>query len=474
VARIAGVAALAVLLSFGPALGAEKKITQAGAWEDRQEFLGKVRRMARGAPPEDHYTLKVSLHRDSAWDRETFWPGSHDSMHEKTRWGPMDIAVKLVPRRHFFENYPLRKVRELLAYYILRRAIEWRVLDSEKKYIEKLDDMEKGTRGYENFKALADAMPDLERRMKAIDTYAEDAQRILRLLQGIGFYKYGPRPDKVKGRKRKTFQGRDLPISGPVQARFSGAQWQGRKRGIIFDPFTAGWWSAEAKAKSWSADDVQRERDWRPFVEQSVGMPYAVRARVWRFKLEDMARVRALIADFDAVKKALHEDGYSGAPTTPDGHRHARFNSAFWEPFLDGLRHVVTFAWIMSPHRPPENMFTDDRKLAVPGSIRDVGDWILKPDAPLVLPPIAGDTLMQLQVPHRVFASPPPDEVSGAKRIIEAMGDGTGAVMLDGKMQDDASVKQCKVMVAYAKMIAERDPEYAELYGFPPAQTPSR
>jgi len=46
------------------------------------------------------------------------------------------------------------------------------------------------------------------------------------------------------------------------------------------------------------------------------------------------------------------------------------------------------------------------------------------------------------------------------------MGDGTGAVMLDGKMQDDASVKQCKVMVAYAKMIAGRDPEYAKLYGF--------
>ena len=58
-----------------------------------------------------------------------------------------------------------------------------------------------------------------------------------------------------------------------------------------------------------------------------------------------------------------------------------------------------------------------------------------------------------------------------AKRVIEAMGDGTGAVMLDGKMQDDASAKQCQVMVAYAKMIAARDPEYAELYEFLPAHT---
>ena len=27
-----------------------------------------------------------------------------------------------------------------------------------------------------------------------------------------------------------------------------------------------------------------------------------------------------------------------------------------------------------------------------------------------------------------------------ARRVVEAMGDGTGAVMLDGKMEDDASL----------------------------------
>jgi malyl-CoA/(S)-citramalyl-CoA lyase len=80
-----------------------------------------------------------------------------------------------------------------------------------------------------------------------------------------------------------------------------------------------------------------------------------------------------------------------------------------------------------------------------------VGAWSLHPK--------------QIEIARQVF-SPPPEEVSWAKKVIEAMGDGTGAVMLDGKMQDDASVKQCKVMVAYAKMIAERDPEFAKLYGF--------
>jgi malyl-CoA/(S)-citramalyl-CoA lyase len=51
-------------------------------------------------------------------------------------------------------------------------------------------------------------------------------------------------------------------------------------------------------------------------------------------------------------------------------------------------------------------------------------------------------------------------------RVIEAMGDGTGAIMLDGKMEDDASVKQCRVVVELAKDLASRDPELASAYGF--------
>ncbi|MCX7620602.1 MAG: CoA ester lyase [Acidimicrobiales bacterium] len=80
-----------------------------------------------------------------------------------------------------------------------------------------------------------------------------------------------------------------------------------------------------------------------------------------------------------------------------------------------------------------------------------VGAWSLHP--------------VQIDIAKRVF-SPDPADVQWAKRVIEEMGDGTGAVMIDGKMQDDATVKQCKVMVNLAKMLAERDPELAEAYGF--------
>ena len=44
------------------------------------------------------------------------------------------------------------------------------------------------------------------------------------------------------------------------------------------------------------------------------------------------------------------------------------------------------------------------------------------------------------------------------------MGDGTGAVMLDGKMEDDASLKQCLVMVELAEQLAAIDPRLKAQY----------
>ena len=80
-----------------------------------------------------------------------------------------------------------------------------------------------------------------------------------------------------------------------------------------------------------------------------------------------------------------------------------------------------------------------------------VGAWSLHPS--------------QIEIAKRVF-SPRPADVQQAQRVLAAMGDGTGAIMLDGKMEDDASVKQCKVVVSLARQLAERDPELAKAYGF--------
>jgi malyl-CoA/(S)-citramalyl-CoA lyase len=53
-----------------------------------------------------------------------------------------------------------------------------------------------------------------------------------------------------------------------------------------------------------------------------------------------------------------------------------------------------------------------------------------------------------------------------AKRILEAMPDGTGVAMIDGKMQDDATWKQAKVIVDLARLVAKKDPDLAASYGF--------
>lgn len=70
----------------------------------------------------------------------------------------------------------------------------------------------------------------------------------------------------------------------------------------------------------------------------------------------------------------------------------------------------------------------------------------------------------QIAIARRVF-SPEVEEVRFALRILEAMPDGSGVVMLDGRMQDDATWKQAKVIVDLARLVAERDPELAAAYG---------
>jgi malyl-CoA/(S)-citramalyl-CoA lyase len=71
-----------------------------------------------------------------------------------------------------------------------------------------------------------------------------------------------------------------------------------------------------------------------------------------------------------------------------------------------------------------------------------VGAWSLHPT--------------QIAIAKRVF-SPNPGEVAFARKILAAMPDGTGAVMIDGKMQDDATWKQAKVIADLADLVAAKD-----------------
>jgi malyl-CoA/(S)-citramalyl-CoA lyase len=79
------------------------------------------------------------------------------------------------------------------------------------------------------------------------------------------------------------------------------------------------------------------------------------------------------------------------------------------------------------------------------------GAWSLHPD--------------QIPIATRVF-SPDAAEVAFARRILEAMPDGAGVAMIDGRMQDDATWKQAKVLVDLARTVVAREPERAAEYGF--------
>jgi malyl-CoA/(S)-citramalyl-CoA lyase len=83
-----------------------------------------------------------------------------------------------------------------------------------------------------------------------------------------------------------------------------------------------------------------------------------------------------------------------------------------------------------------------------------VGTWSLHPK--------------QIAIANKVF-SPSVDDIAHARRVVAAMGDGTGAVMLDGKMEDDASLKQCLVVVRLAEQLAAIDPELKKQYDAIPA-----
>ena len=78
-----------------------------------------------------------------------------------------------------------------------------------------------------------------------------------------------------------------------------------------------------------------------------------------------------------------------------------------------------------------------------------VGAWSLHP--------------VQIDIAKKVF-SPTAEDVAHARRVKEAMGDGSGAVMIDGKMEDDASYKQCMVVLELAERLSANDPELAEMY----------
>ncbi len=145
----------------------------------------------------------------------------------------------------------------------------------------------------------------------------------------------------------------------------------------------------------------------------------------------------------------VREDPPDGDPTAP----RAAFQQDLWHATLVRMVDACVAHGILPFYGPfgdigdPVGCEDQFRNAYLLGC---VGAWSLHPS--------------QIEIAKRVF-SPDPAEVARARRVIDAMGDGTGALMIDGRMEDDASVKQCRVMVDLAAQLAATDPRLAEAYG---------
>jgi malyl-CoA/(S)-citramalyl-CoA lyase len=148
-----------------------------------------------------------------------------------------------------------------------------------------------------------------------------------------------------------------------------------------------------------------------------------------------------------------HPDYRVLADAAPGGGARAAFQQDLWHYTIAKMVDACAAAGI-KPFYGPFGDFSDPE--ACEAQFRNAflmgcaGAWTLHPT--------------QVSIAKRVF-SPDPAEVVFARKILAAMPDGTGAVMIDGKMQDDATWKQAKVVVDLARLVAAKDPEMAAGYG---------
>jgi malyl-CoA/(S)-citramalyl-CoA lyase len=130
----------------------------------------------------------------------------------------------------------------------------------------------------------------------------------------------------------------------------------------------------------------------------------------------------------------------------------ARFQQDLWHYTTAKMVDACAAAGI-KPFYGPFGDFSDPA--ACEGQFRNAflmgcaGAWTLHPS--------------QIAIAKKVY-SPDPAEVAFAQKIVAAMPDGSGAVMIDGKMQDDATWKQAKVLLDLAKLVAAKDPDMAARY----------
>jgi malyl-CoA/(S)-citramalyl-CoA lyase len=153
-----------------------------------------------------------------------------------------------------------------------------------------------------------------------------------------------------------------------------------------------------------------------------------------------------------STRPAQSKDSISGKPEIDGDAPRAAFQQDLWHYTIAKMVDACAAAGI-KPFYGPFGDFSD--AAACEAQFRNaflmgcLGAWSLHPS--------------QIGIAKTVF-SPDPAEVAFAKKIVAAMPDGAGAVMIDGKMQDDATWKQAKVLLDLARLVAAKDPDMGARY----------
>ncbi|MEM7351731.1 MAG: hypothetical protein AAF657_13120 [Acidobacteriota bacterium] len=380
--------------------------------------------------PRDHYLLTLTLTRHSR--DEAFAPGSigHEWKNAEgdghgliqVEYGPLKVEMRLMPIRggppenQSWSLWRARSAEVELATYLLSRDAAWKSLAEDKAAAGR---RQRGEFFNKEYGALKAAMPELEERMERIDAYAEDADRLLRLIHGVTTYRWTDDTEQPIYLPRGEAP---IPAAGPICAQLAGASWQ-----RTYQVTGTGQGTAETglRLDGWATEDLVAAREGINAQHFRNGFELDV----WRFESADYERAAALLADPQALRRALCEDS-AELRRTAEGTsllqvRLMNWRPRFCEPLFAGLRQVVEIAWRMASSELPNDLFD--------------GDGELRSEVALRLPELAPGPWFRLRLPERLLRN------DGALRQQVASGTSHGTDPRDGSwnisVQDRASFR---------------------------------
>lgn len=324
---------------------------------------------------EDSWVLTIHKTRTGhsiyRWEESTqgYWNNTHNEWH----YGPASVSVRLVTYDSY-DGYGNDGISVQLALW--QHSIAQWLQDIKTK---------------ESYEPIAD------RAQTAIDyikSRSEDAELLLRVLEGMQFYTV------IEDRYWDTNNSK--PDSSDTLVHLEGGTFSSDFTGSWEDPISTTVEMPRVSSREFDALDNGPHRNYS--------------ALVWRFVPEDMARVAALIAEYDEIKRGmtldltdiqLPEHLETMRDWVPkEYHQKAR------DTFLAALHEIVRVAWWIGPHEADASVWaTSEDQLPDGlryhfGVMREEGGRLVdgsgtpyfNATTPLKLPPLETDTLVMINM----------------------------------------------------------------------------